>query len=117
MRADIVKYLAIFFTALFIILAVSKLSYPDPVFWIALYGYGLMVSILAIGGRFNIFPIIVGLMIYLSLTIYHFYAQAQRLQPMGEGWEGVGLLACTAAMIVYLAGAYRQHKEQKQNKR
>lgn len=120
------RYLAIFFTVMFILFAIVQYNDPDPVLWIPIYAYAALMSYLAYRQKYNIPALIAGLIGYLAGAIYYFPPSvadwinaeetAKSLQMkmpfVEEARESMGLGICVIAMGIFLYAAYRQRKTQ-----
>lgn len=120
------RYLAIFFTVVFILFAIVQYNDPDPWLWIPIYGYAALMSYLAYQKKYIMPALIIGLIGYIAGAIYYFPPSitdwinaeetAKSLQMkmpfVEEARESLGLLICVIAMGIFLYAGYRQRKNQ-----
>ncbi len=69
-----VKILNAFFAAVFLLSAYMQYNDPDPIAWIAIYGYGALVCTLAFFKKDNRIWHYAGIVFFLSYAIYLFFA-------------------------------------------
>lgn len=67
------KLLNAFFVIIFSISAVIQYNDPDPLLWIAIYGYGALVCLLAIFRKDNRMLHYAGIVLFLSYALYLFF--------------------------------------------
>lgn len=67
------KIINAFFAVIFIISAVIQYNDPDPALWMAIYGYGAVVCILAFADMDNKVWHVVGLIVFLTYAGYLFF--------------------------------------------
>jgi hypothetical protein len=120
------RYLAIFFTVIFILFAIVQYNDPDPVLWIPIYLYAAFMSYLVFKKRYIIPALALGAIGYLIGAIYYFPPSvadwinaeetAKSLQMkmpfVEEARESMGLGICLIAMCIYLYVAYKERKSQ-----
>jgi hypothetical protein len=120
------RYLAIFFTVMFILFAIVQYNDPDPFLWIPIYAYAALMSYLAYRQKYIMPALFIGLIGYLVGAIYYFppsmsdwiHAEetAKSLQMkmpfVEEARESMGLGICVIAMGIFLYAAYSQRKTQ-----
>lgn len=120
------RYLAIFFTVIFILFAIVQYNDPDPILWIPIYAYAALMSYLVYRQKYSIPALLIGLVAYLAGAVYYFPPSvsdwinaeetAKSLQMkmpfVEEARESMGLAICAIAMGIFLYAAYRQRKTQ-----
>ncbi|WP_051205496.1 transmembrane 220 family protein [Salinimicrobium xinjiangense] len=67
------KLLNAFFVVIFTISAVIQYNDPDPLLWMAIYGYGALVCLLALLGKDHIVLHYAGILIFLTYALYLFF--------------------------------------------
>lgn len=81
---------------------------PDPLVWIALYGYAGAVSLMTAAGRHPLLAAGIGFAAYTLAVLWH----TPHLRPgwweSEQGREGVGLLICACWMMILCVMHYRQ---------
>jgi hypothetical protein len=109
------RYLYLFFALVFALFAAVQYNDPDPVLWIAIYGYAVLMSVMAYKGKFNSYLLLIGIAGYLAGAIYYFppsvedwihaEQQAQSLQMkmpfVEEARESLGLFMAFAVLTFY----------------
>jgi hypothetical protein len=121
------RFLALFFAVMFILFAIVQYNDPDPAFWMAIYGYAALVSLMFFLRRFSLQATALGAIAYFILAIYYFPSnvgdwihaeeQAKSLQMtlpfQEEARESIGLFICFIVMALYIffIGMLRKREE------
>lgn len=118
------RYLALFFVAIFVLFAVAQFNDPDPWLWVPIYLFPAVISFMVFRGRYPVAAIALGAIGFLIGAIYWLppsmsawiqaEQEAQSLQ-MGlpfieEARESMGLLLCFIALVIYLIVYYTRRK-------
>jgi hypothetical protein len=118
------RYLALFFTVLFVLFALVQLNDPDPWFWTPVYLYPAVISFLVYRGTYPVIATWIAAVAFLVAGIYWMppnisewigmEQEAKSLQ-MGvpfieEAREAMGLLLVAIAMGIYLAAYYTSRR-------
>ncbi|NJW55053.1 transmembrane 220 family protein, partial [Salinimicrobium oceani] len=67
------KFINAFFVIIFSISAVIQYNDPDPLLWMAVYGYGAIVCLLAIFRKDKRILHYLGIIIFLAYALYLFF--------------------------------------------
>lgn len=115
------KIINLCFALLFLWMAVIQFNDPDPMFWVGIYGFVMILSAYAIFARFNIILILLGLFISLAGSLYLMPSVFEwalhhglsdiitRMSPdrpyIEEARESIGLLISSSALVYLYAQA------------
>lgn len=66
------KYLNLVFASIFLLFALVQFNDPDPLLWVALYGYTAAMFVMAYLGKLNKWALAVGVLVYFPLAAFYF---------------------------------------------
>ncbi|HEY8400473.1 MAG TPA: transmembrane 220 family protein, partial [Cytophagaceae bacterium] len=66
------KYLNLFFAAIFMLFSLVQFNDPDPLLWITLYAYVTAMFVMEFLGKSNRWALAAGVLVYFPLAAYYF---------------------------------------------
>jgi len=96
------RYVHFLMFLLFLLSCAVQYNDPDPLTWIALYGYAAVLTVFAFYKKYSASALLLGLIIYLAGFFY--YAQPLNVSwwALEEGREAMGLMISAVWMGVLL---------------
>jgi hypothetical protein len=101
------RYLHVAMFFLFLLCCVVQYNDPDPLTWIALYGYAAALTAMAFFGKYNALPVL-GMTVYLIGFFYYAPSLKVNWWHLEEGREAMGLMIAAVWMGVLLLQGHRE---------
>jgi len=101
------RYLHLVMFFIFLLCCAVQYNDPDPLTWVALYGYAAVLTAMAFYGKHNALPAL-GVAVYLASFFYYAPPLNVNWWHLEEGREAMGLMISAVWMGVLLL---RRHRE------
>ncbi len=95
------RYLHVVMFIIFLMCCAVQYNDPDPLTWIALYGYAAVFTAFAFYKKYSAWPL-PGMMVYLVLFFYYAPPMNVSWWALEEGREAMGLMIGAVWMAVLL---------------
>lgn len=95
------RYVHLSMFLLFLLCCAVQYNDPDPLTWIALYGYAAVFTAFAFYKKYSAWPLL-GLVVYLALFFYYAPPFSVSWWALEEGREAMGMMLSAVWMGVLL---------------